>query len=78
MRNVTVTLDEATARWARIEAARRDLSVSALLRAMIEREMSAEERYGQAMRDFFAQEPVAFKRSRYPAREDLHDRAGLR
>ncbi|HET9672657.1 MAG TPA: hypothetical protein VFQ40_07390 [Actinomycetota bacterium] len=32
MKNVTVTLDDETARWVRIEAARRDESVSSLLR----------------------------------------------
>lgn len=79
MKNVTVTLDEGTARWARIEAARRDVSVSSLIREMLEREMRAEDRYDAAMADFLAAEPTPLKRrGRYPARDDVHDRARLR
>lgn len=42
LRNVTVTLEEDVARWARIEAARRDTSVSRLLGALLKEHMSAE------------------------------------
>ena len=35
LRNVTVTLEEDVAQWARIEAARRDTSVSRLLGAIL-------------------------------------------
>ncbi len=45
MRNVTVTLDEATARWARVEAARRDMSVSSLLREPLPARMAGEGNY---------------------------------
>jgi hypothetical protein len=41
LRNVTVTLEEEVARWARIEAARRDTSVSRLLGALLKERMSA-------------------------------------
>lgn len=79
MKNVTVTLDERTARWARIEAARNDVSMSALLRRMIERAMAAQESYPQAMSRYQARQPVVLKRSdRYPSREELHERDGLR
>jgi len=43
LRNVTVTLEEDVARWARIEAARRDTSVSRLLGELLKEHMSAEE-----------------------------------
>ena len=39
LRNVTVTLEEDVARWARIEAARRDTSVSRLLGEMLKDRM---------------------------------------
>jgi hypothetical protein len=42
LRNVTVTLEEDVARWARIEAARRDTSVSRLLGALLKERASAE------------------------------------
>jgi hypothetical protein len=39
LRNVTVTLEEDVARWARIEAARRDTSVSRLLGELLKERM---------------------------------------
>ena len=36
LRNITITLDENVARWAKIEAARRDTSVSRLLASILE------------------------------------------
>jgi hypothetical protein len=42
LRNVTVTLEEDVARWARIEAARQDTSVSRLLGALLKERMAAE------------------------------------
>jgi hypothetical protein len=79
MKNVTVTLDERTARWARVEAARNDMSMSALLRQMIERAMAAQESYPQAMSRYQARQSAVLKRGgRYPSREELHERDGLR
>ena len=43
LRNVTVTLEEDVARWARIEAARRDTSVSRLLGELLKERMSAQD-----------------------------------
>lgn len=39
LRNVTVTLEEDVAQWARIEAARRDTSVSRLLGELVKERM---------------------------------------
>jgi hypothetical protein len=39
LRNVTVTLEEEVARWARIEAAKRDTSVSRLLGELLKEHM---------------------------------------
>ncbi len=41
LRNVTVTLEEDVAKWARIEAARRDTSVSRLLGEMLKEKMTS-------------------------------------
>ena len=79
MRNVTITLDEETARWARVEAARQDTSVSALLREILERTKAAHESYPEAMHRFRSRQPVPLKtRGGYPPREELYDRTGLR
>ena len=40
LRNVTVTVEEDVAQWARIEAARRDTSVSRLLGELLKERMS--------------------------------------
>ena len=80
LKNVTVTLDEETASWARIEAARRDTSVSKLLGEMLRAEMHQEAQYESAKRAYLAQEP-GLHRCRdqpLPSREELHDRDRLR
>jgi plasmid stability protein len=77
MKNVTVTLDEETARWARVEAARRDLSVSSLLRELLREHMGGRESYSGAMERYLSREPQKLGGPR-PSREELHDRAGLR
>ena len=43
LRNVTVTLEEEVARWARIEAARRDTSMSRLLGEILKERMTSQD-----------------------------------
>jgi hypothetical protein len=43
LRNVTVTLEEDVAQWARIEAARRDTSVSRLLGDLLKEHMGTQD-----------------------------------
>ena len=79
MRNVTITLDEKVLRWARIQAARLDTSVSRLVGDMLGERMEAEEIYGRAMRRFLGRKPVRLKDTgSYPSREELHDRHHVR
>lgn len=80
MRNVTITLDDETARWARLEAARRETSVSRLVGELLRQHMLTERSYEAAMTDFLARPAKALQRRRraYPRRDELHDRAGLR
>jgi hypothetical protein len=78
-RNVTVALDEEMARWARVEAARRDMSVSRFLAGILREQMHHERQYEMGMHRFLAASPVPLKRSgSYPRREELHERARLR
>ena len=77
VKNVTVTLDEETARWVRIEAARRDESVSSLLRDLLREHMAGRESYAGAMERYLGRVPRKLGGVR-PGREELHDRAGLR
>src|ERR1700689_1321488 len=78
LRNVTVTLEENVARWARVEAARRDTSVSRLLGALLKERMSAQDGYEKAMRRALGRKPFLRSDGRYLTREEAHDRARLR
>jgi hypothetical protein len=69
LRNVTVTLEEDVAQWARIEAARRDTSVSRLLGELLKERMSAENNYEQAMRRSLRRKPFLKSPGLYLTRE---------
>lgn len=78
LRNVTMTLEEDVAQWARIEAARRDTSVSRLLGELLKERMSAQDDYQKAMRRALGRKPFLHSDGRYLTREEAHDRAKLR
>jgi hypothetical protein len=80
MKNVTITLDEETAAWARIYAAEHNTSVSRIVGEMLQQQMRAGQEYAEAMRRFLARKPVRLRRvgRRYATRDELHDRARLR
>ena len=80
LKNVTVTLNPETARWARIEAAKRDTSVSRLLGDILEREMGAQGSYQQAMTRYLGQAPAHHRQAGtpLPSRDELHDRNRFR
>ena len=76
MKKVTITLKEGVARWARIKAAERNISVSRLVGEVLQERMQAEENYGLAMEQYLSQGPQILKQvgTRYPRREELHER----
>lgn len=79
MRNVTITLDERVAAWARVRAAQRDESLSRFLSGLLQAQMDRGEAYETAMQAYLAEKPTRLKRrGRYPSRESLHDRPDLR
>lgn len=80
MKNVTITLDEEVARWARIRAAERDTSVSRLVGEMLRETMVTEEGYRAAQEQFFSVRPRPMRQpgQALPTRDELHDRARLR
>ena len=78
LRNVTITLEEPVARWARLEAARQDISVSRLLGEFLKERMIEKEGYQRAMRRALARQPFLSTDGRYLSREEAHDRANLR
>ena len=52
MKNVTVTMDDAVADWARMEAARRHTSVSRLLGEILAEKMRHDDAYERAMNEW--------------------------
>ena len=80
LKNVTVTLEEEVARWARIEAARRGTSVSRLLGEVLRSEMLRDAEYEAAKILYMGQKPRTHRRSgqSMPTREELHERVRLR
>ncbi len=78
LRNVTVTLEEKVARWARIEAARNETSVSRLLGALLKERMLQNDSYENSMRRALARKAFTKTDGQYLSREEAHDRASLR
>jgi hypothetical protein len=80
MKNITITLDETTASWIRIYAAKQGMSVSRFVGELLNERMVETRNYNQALRSFLAQKPFKFRFAgqRPPTREELHDRFDLR
>ena len=78
LRNVTITLEESVAKWVRIEAARRDISVSRLLAGILKERMQERDSYEAAMRRALAREPFLNSDGPYPTREEAHERSCVR
>jgi hypothetical protein len=78
LRNITITLEEDVALWARIEAARNDTSVSRFLADMLRDRMIEKSNYAAAKRRALARKPFPKSDGRYLTREQVHDRANLR
>ena len=73
MKNVTVTMEERVADWARMEAARRNTSVSRLLGELLAEKMRHDDAYERAMNEWLQRE-VRFSSdgSPYPTRDEIY------
>lgn len=78
LRNITVTLEEEVARWARIEAAKAEVSVSRFLAAILKQRMAAQDGYDHALKRALARKPFLKTNGRYLSRDEAHDRSRLR
>jgi len=76
LRNVTITLDEDVARWARIRAAELDTSMSRLVGELLREKMHEEQSYEVARREYLARPARKLRKptTRYPKRADLYGR----
>jgi len=77
MKNVTITLDERAADWARVRAAEKDMSLSRFVGEMISKEMVHSREYQRAYLAFQAEKPLRLTGRRL-TREEVNDRAALR
>jgi hypothetical protein len=78
LRNVTITLEEEVARWARVEAAREDTSVSQMLAGILRAQMNKNREYDTAMRRALARKPFLKSDGKYLIRQEAHERASFR
>jgi plasmid stability protein len=75
VKNITVSVDESTYRKARIEAARRDTSVSALVREYL-RTLDSTSRAGNDVEDLFAalDNVKSYRAGQRLSRDKAHER----
>jgi hypothetical protein len=78
LRNITITLEEEVARWARVEAARKDTSVSGYLAEMLKQQMKEEGEYELAKRRALKRKPFVKSGGKYLSREEAHERSRVR
>ena len=78
MKNVTITMEDSVADWARMEAARRNTSVSRLLGELAAEKMRHDDAYERAMREALEFRSFGMSKGPYPSREETHDRASNR
>lgn len=73
MKNVTITVEESVLEWARIEAAKRNTSVSRLVGEMLADKMRHDDAYQRAMHDWLADTTrIVSDGSSYSSRNDVH------
>jgi len=75
MKNVTVTMEDQVADWARMEAARRNTSVSRLIGELLAEKMRHDDAYERAMREVLEFKSMGVSSGPYCSRDDVNDRA---
>ena len=79
MKNVTISLDQEVARWARIAAAENEMSLSRFVGEVLRERMQHLVEYERCMRDYLAIQPSGGSGGRpLPGRDELHGRTSLR
>jgi hypothetical protein len=73
MKNVTVTMEDSVADWARMEAARRNTSVSRLVGELLAEKMRHDDAYERAMNEWLmADLKFTSDGTPYPKRDELY------
>jgi hypothetical protein len=71
MKNVTITMEDSAADWARMEAARRNTSVSRLVGELVAEKMLGTDTYSGAMHRALEFRSIAFE-GPFMAREEIY------
>lgn len=73
MKNVTITMEDSVAEWARLEAARRNTSVSRLVGEMLAEKMRCDDAYERAMNEWLQKDTAYVSDgSPYPKRDQTY------
>jgi hypothetical protein len=80
MKNITIILEPEVARWVRLQAAEREMSVSRYVGDVLKAQMQESATYERAMQQYLAlpPKPLGSRDEPLPAREALYDRPLLR
>lgn len=80
LKNITITLDDETAAWARVQAAERGMSLSRFVGEVLRAQGKKDDTYAAAYRAWRAEKPLDLKGpwKPYPRREELYDRPVFR
>ncbi len=71
MKNVTVTMDDAVADWARVEAAKRNISLSRMLGELLAEKMRRDNSYQRAMEEALKFKSIPFE-APYLTRDEIY------
>jgi hypothetical protein len=74
MKNVTITMNEDVAKWARIEAAKRNTSVSRLVGEMLAQKMALDDSYERAKIEALTFKSIGTSSGSYMTRDEIYDR----
>ena len=75
MKNVTITMEDSVADWARLEAARRNTSVSRLVGELLAEKMRRSDSYERAMREALEFRSWGRSSGPYLSDEEMYDRS---
>ena len=75
MKNVTITMEDGVADWARMEAARLNTSVSRLVGELLADKMRHDDAYERAMQEALKFESLGTSTGPYLTRDEIYDRS---
>jgi hypothetical protein len=78
MKNVTITVEEPVLEWVRVEAARRNSSVSRLVGEMLAEKMQHEDAYERGRREALRFQSWGVSEGPYLTRDEMYERSRFR